>query len=158
MNEVANAIRNLTPDKLKNLEENQSLKIQLSKSSFSLTLDDVEIITNDIPGMMVASEQGLTIAVDLTLTPSLIQEGIAREVVNRIQAARKEQGFEITDRVVLWIESDSEVVKSIKENSEYVCSEVLAIKINYQASNAINVKLNSSELNGHSLKFGLMKS
>ena len=158
MNEVANAIRNLTPDKLKNLEENQSLKIQLSKSSFSLTLDDVEIITNDIPGMMVASEQGLTIAVDLTLTPSLIQEGIAREVVNRIQAARKEQGFEITDRVVLWIESDSEVVKSIKENSEYVCSEVLAIKINYQTSNAINVKLNSSELNGHSLKFGLMKS
>ena len=158
MNELANAIRNLTPDELKNLEENQSLKIQLSKSSFSLTLDDVEIITNDIPGMMVASDQGLTIAVDLTLTPSLIQEGIAREVVNRIQAARKEQGFDITDRVILWVESDSEVVKSIKENSEYVCSEVLAIKINYQTSNALNVKLNSSELNGHSLKFGLMKS
>lgn len=158
MNELANAIRNLTPDELKNLEENQSLKIQLSKSSFSLTLDDVEIITNDIPGMMVASDQGLTIAVDLTLTPSLIQEGIAREVVNRIQAARKEQGFDITDRVILWIESDSEVIKSIKENSEYVCSEVLAIKINYQTSNALNVRLNSSELNGHSLKFGLMKS
>lgn len=158
MSEVANAIRNLTPDELKNLEENQSLKIQLSKSSFSLTLDDVEIITNDIPGMMVASDQGLTIAVDLTLTPSLIQEGIAREVVNRIQAARKEQGFDITDRVILWVESDSEVVKSIKENSEYVCSEVLAIKINYQTSNALNVKLNSSELNGHSLTFGLMKS
>jgi isoleucyl-tRNA synthetase len=158
MNEVANAIRNLTPGELKNLEENLSLKIQLSKSSFSLTLDDVEIITNDIPGMTVASDQGLTIAVDLTLTPSLIQEGIAREVVNRIQAARKEQGFDITDRVILWIESDSEVVKSIKENSEYVCSEVLAIKINYQTSNALNVKLNSSELNGHSLKFGLMKS
>ena len=158
MNEVANAIRNLTPDELKNLEENQSLKIQLSKSSFSLTLDDVEIMTNDIPGMMVASDQGLTIAVDLTLTPSLIQEGIAREVVNRIQAARKEQGFDITDRVILWIESDSEVIKSIKENSEYVCSEVLAIKINYQTSNALNVRLNSSELNGHSLKFGLMKS
>ncbi len=66
-----------------------------------MTLDDVEIITNDIPGMMVASDQGLTIAVDLTLTPSLIQEGIAREVVNRIQAARKEQGFDITDRVIL---------------------------------------------------------
>ena len=158
MNELANAIRNLTPDELKNLEENQSLKIQLSKSSFSLTLDDVEIMTNDIPGMMVASDQGLTIAVDLTLTPSLIQEGIAREVVNRIQAARKEQGFDITDRVILWIESDSEVIKSIKENSEYVCSEVLAIKINYQTSNALNVRLNSSELNGHSLKFGLMKS
>jgi isoleucyl-tRNA synthetase len=158
MNEVANAIRNLTPGELKNLEENLSLKIQLSKSSFSLTLDDVEIITNDIPGMTVASDQGLTIAVDLTLTPSLIQEGIAREVVNRIQAARKEQGFDITDRVILWIESDSEVVKSIKENSEYVCSEVLAIKINYQTSNALNIKLNSSELNGHSLKFGLMKS
>ena len=124
----------------------------------STCYDDVEIITNDIPGMMVASDQGLTIAVDLTLTPSLIQEGIAREVVNRIQAARKEQGFDITDRVILWIESDSEVVKSIKENSEYVCSEVLAIKINYQTSNALNVKLNSSELNGHSLKFGLMKS
>jgi len=107
---------------------------------------------------MVASDQGLTIAVDLTLTPSLIQEGIAREVVNRIQAARKEQGFDITDRVILWIESDSEVVRSIKENSEYVCSEVLATKINYQTSNALNVKLNSSELNGHSLKFGLMKS
>ena len=158
MNEVADTIRNLTPDELKKLEENQSLKIQLSKSIFPLTIEDVEIITNDIPGMMVASDQGLTIAVDLTLTPSLIQEGIAREVVNRIQSERKEQGFEITDRVVLWIEADSEVLESIKAYSEYVCSEVLAIKINYQSPETNNITLNLSELNGHSLKFGLTKS
>ena len=158
MNEVADTIRNLTPDELKKLEENQSLKIQLSKSIFPLTIEDVEIITNDIPGMMVASDQGLTIAVDLTLTPSLIQEGIAREVVNRIQSERKEQGFEITDRVVLWIEADSEVLESIKAYSEYVCSEVLAIKINYQSPETNNITPNISELNGHSLKFGLTKS
>tara|TARA_Y100000385_G_scaffold121548_1_gene126319 strand:- start:387 stop:3752 length:3366 start_codon:yes stop_codon:yes gene_type:complete len=158
MNEVADAIRNLTPDELKKLEENQSLKIQLSKSIFPLTIEDVEITTNDIPGMMVASDQGLTIAVDLTLTPSLIQEGIAREVVNRIQSERKEQGFEITDRVVLWIEADSEVLESIKAYSEYVCSEVLAIKINYQSPETNNITPNISELNGHSLKFGLTKS
>ena len=157
MNEVAEAIRILSPKELKTLEENHNLDLKLSASVFKITNEDVDITTDDIPGMAVASEQGVTIAVDLKLSPELIQEGLAREAVNRIQTIRKEQNFDITDRINLWVNGDLKIINAIKAHSNYVSSEVLAISLNYSSSIPNDVIVSQVELDGHDMIFGLKK-
>jgi isoleucyl-tRNA synthetase len=124
---------------------------------FKITNEDVDITTDDIPGMAVASEQGVTIAVDLKLSPELIQEGLAREAVNRIQTIRKEQNFDITDRINLWVNGDLKIIDAIKAHSNYVSSEVLAISLNYSSSIPNDVIVSQVELDGHDMIFGLKK-
>jgi len=91
-----------------------------------LTLEDVEIMTEDIPGWSVASQDKLTVALDMTLTPALVQEGLAREVVNRVQNMRKDAGFEVTDHILLRIESSNDLDEALHNHSDYICSETLA--------------------------------
>ena len=158
MNEVAEKIISLSPDELKKLEKSKKLNIHLTSSTFTLNVEDVEINTDDIPGMVVASEQGITLAVDLVLTESLIQEGLAREAVNRIQTTRKECGFEITDRITLWVIGNEEIVSAIQSHSKYVASEVLAISINYVSSLPNDILIAPADLDGHAVTFGLKKS
>ena len=157
MNEVAEAIRALSPKELKNLEENNNLDLKLSASVFKIVNEDVEITTDDIPGMAVASEQGITLAVDLKLSPELIQEGLAREAVNRIQTIRKEQNFDITDRITLWVSGNSKIIEAIKAHSNYVSSEVLAISLNYGSSFPSDVIVSQVDLDGHDVIVGLKK-
>ena len=97
--------------------------------SFDITLEDVEISNNDIEGWLVATDNGITVALDTTLTPDLINEGYARELVSKIQNLRKDSGFDVTDRINISICFSSGV--DIWENGlitkkEYICSETLA--------------------------------
>ena len=92
-------------------------------------LADVEIVSEDIPGWLVSNEGNLTVALDVELTEELRQEGMARELINRIQNIRKDSGFEITDRIVVTLSPNENSDKAVESFGEYIASQVLADKI-----------------------------
>jgi isoleucyl-tRNA synthetase len=95
----------------------------------TITEEDVEITSEDIPGWQVTSEGKLTVALDITLTPELKEEGIAREFINRIQNLRKERGFEVTDKIDLKVLEHAGIRNSLINNKDYICAEILAAKL-----------------------------
>jgi isoleucyl-tRNA synthetase len=126
MKDVAAAITAMSSDDLKALEEAGTLYLD----PYTLQLTDVEILTEDIPGWLVASEDGLTVALDVTVTDALRREGIARDFVNRIQNLRKDQGFEVTDKIRISLErTDPLLVEAIETNNDYIRQEVQAISL-----------------------------
>jgi isoleucyl-tRNA synthetase len=107
--------------------------------------------------MAVASERGTTLAVDLTLTPALIQEGLAREAVNRIQGLRKDSGLEITDRIHLWVDSSAEALAAIRAHESYLMAEVLADSVVFGPGHAGVFRV-ITDLEGHAITIGLEKA
>ena len=99
--------------------------------TFEIDIEDVEIINNDIEGWLVATDNGVTVALDTTLTEELIQEGIAREFVSRIQNLRKDSGFEVTDRITIDVDASENISSAIKVKSDYICTETLCNLINF---------------------------
>ena len=91
-----------------------------------LELEDFEITAKDIPGLLVASDGELTVALDITITEELHAEGIAREFVNRIQALRKEKDFDVTDKIIVQYSSNDFIEAALEKNRAYICAEVLA--------------------------------
>ncbi len=111
------------------IEKDNFYKLEIEGETYDLTTEDFEIISEDIPGWTVASDRGITVALDVHIDDDLYNEGIARELVNRIQNIRKDSDFEVTDRIVVTI-SDHEVVrKAVGQFKEYICNEVLADEI-----------------------------
>ena len=98
-----------------------------------LTLADVEIISEDVPGWQVANFGALTVALDIQISTELREEGIARELINRIQNARKESGLDVTDRITLGIGSHSEIDSAVKNLSSYIATQVLATDVTIEA-------------------------
>ena len=96
---------------------------------YALVTEDVDIITEDMPGWLVANNGVITIALDIELTPALIEEGIARELINRIQNLRKSSGLEITDRITVQLENREEIAAAVKNCNEYIASQVLATSL-----------------------------
>ena len=96
---------------------------------YALVAEDVEIITEDMPGWLVANNGTITIALDIELTPALIEEGIARELINRIQNLRKSSGLEITDRIAVQLENKTEIAAAVTNCNEYIASQVLATSL-----------------------------
>ncbi|MCX8534455.1 isoleucine--tRNA ligase [Chryseobacterium luquanense] len=130
MKVVGNEISNFTPEQISALEKEGRVKIQ----GYEITTADVEISTKDIPGWTVTSDGKTTVALDLTLTEELKSEGIAREFINRIQNLRKEKDFELTDRINIILEENTPFLEQIKQNEEYISSEVLSNKIEIVSS------------------------
>ncbi|MDY2586312.1 isoleucine--tRNA ligase [Winogradskyella aquimaris] len=122
---IANTISAFTPDDIKKIEQNGNLDVVINGKSINLGLDDVEITSQDIEGWLVANEGTLTVALDVTITEDLRKEGIARELVNRIQNLRKDSGFEVTDRIDVQLQNDAQVAAAIASNEEYIKSETL---------------------------------
>jgi isoleucyl-tRNA synthetase len=131
MKEAAMLISSLTQDEIKTLETNGRFLLPLSTGTQELGLEDVEILTEDIPGQTVASEGGLTVALDITLDEELTAEGLARDLVNRVQNIRKESGLEVTDRIDVKIDTDELTGNALKNNLPYICSEILADHIEF---------------------------
>ena len=123
---MAQEISKLQPNHIQTLEADGSLMIELDGATFELTLDHVEIKTQDMPGWLVASEGDVTVALDININGELRLEGIAREFVNRIQNLRKELGFDVTDRIKIEYQGDEEIIKSASLHHDYICNEVLA--------------------------------
>lgn len=126
MKAAAQAIATFSQSDIAALEQSGSYELQAGDNTHTLTLEDFEITAKDIPGWKVASDGQLTVALDITLTDSLLAEGMAKELVNRIQNIRKQRDFEITDRITVQLE-DSEVIHpAIAQFGDYIKGEVLA--------------------------------
>jgi isoleucyl-tRNA synthetase len=108
------------------MEQQGQWKLIIDGIDVELTSEDVEIMSEDIPGWLVASEGKLTVALDVTLTPDLIQEGIAREFVNRIQNIRKDSGFDVTDKISIEIQKHNAIFDAINLHKYYIVTQTLA--------------------------------
>jgi isoleucyl-tRNA synthetase len=127
MKEISNIIQNWDSAMINEIEKNKKTTINTSQGDIEISLDEIEIITEDIPGWLVSHENNFTVALDITINDELRQEGIARDFVNRIQNLRKEKNFDVTDKIKVMFYSDDDFVnKSILENYSYVCNEILA--------------------------------
>ncbi len=122
---IANVVRGFLADDIKKIEQNGQLDINIGEKTVTLGLEDVEITSQDIEGWLVANEGALTVALDVTISEDLREEGIARELVNRIQNLRKDSGFEVTDRINVQILKDDPIVKAVTSNEAYIKSETL---------------------------------
>nr|WP_321227358.1 isoleucine--tRNA ligase [uncultured Psychroserpens sp.] len=129
MKAVAQAINSFNADDIKKIEQNGVLDIEINGKSITLEQSDVEITSKDIEGWLVASSGALTVALDVTLTEELKKEGIARELVNRIQNLRKDSGFELTDRISVQFQKDANIENAIESNLEYIKTETLTNKL-----------------------------
>jgi isoleucyl-tRNA synthetase len=147
---IANAIQNMTPEDIKQIEEKGELGIEINGKSINLERDDVEITSQDIEGWLVANQGAVTVALDVTISEALKEEGIARELVNRIQNLRKDSGFELTDRIEVYLQSDIAIENAVKQNLEYIKLETLTENLRLVAQlekgddisfDAINTKL-----------------
>ncbi|WP_394974585.1 isoleucine--tRNA ligase [uncultured Croceitalea sp.] len=132
MKTVANVINGLQQEDIQKIEQEGELTLQLDNKSINLQLSDVEITSQDIEGWLVASSGPLTVALDITIDENLKNEGIARELVNRIQNLRKESGFEVTDKINLRILKDGLIEKAIASNENYLKSETLTAELKYE--------------------------
>ena len=129
MKAVAAAIQSLTSKDINQIEQNGTIELQIDGNKIALELSDVEISSQDIEGWLVASSGPLTVALDATLSPALKSEGIARELVNRIQNLRKDSGFEVTDKIVIKFLKDPFIDSALLDNLEYIKTETLATEI-----------------------------
>jgi len=126
MKELASALASISQDEIASLEKNGRFEIWVDGQILVINLDDVEILSEDIPGWQVASIGPLTVALDISVTPELWQEGIAREIINRIQNLRKEKGFDVTDKIKVRFQTHPAIVLAVNQNFSYICAEVLA--------------------------------
>ncbi|WP_303839030.1 isoleucine--tRNA ligase [Apibacter mensalis] len=139
---VSQELQQLSSSQIEELEKNGAITL----SGYELNLDDVEIRTQDITGWLVANDGKLTVALDITITPELKSEGIARELVNKIQNLRKENGLEVTDKISLEIQANEEIEKSVNENMEYICSETLTQKLTFVSNTTDGTELDINEI------------
>jgi isoleucyl-tRNA synthetase len=126
MKAIAGIISNWSAKDIADLEKSGAWNGEVNGEQVSLDLGDFTINTKDIPGWLVANEGTLTVALDISITEKLKSEGIAREVVNRVQNSRKDKGFDVTDRISVCVESSASIIKAIQENQQYISEEVLA--------------------------------
>lgn len=129
MKHLAIKIQELTSEDIQILEKNGSCKLTVNGQDVVIEIDDVEIISEDIPGWLVGNEGRLTVALDVTITEDLRKEGVARELVNRIQNLRKAKDFDITDRIRILISSHEYIDEAVKNNAAYIKNQVLADEI-----------------------------
>ncbi|MFN5910010.1 MAG: isoleucine--tRNA ligase [Bacteroidota bacterium] len=131
MKAIATLVGNMSSDDIANVETKGGWTGMIDGEQIELDLNDFEIAAQDIPGWLVASEGQMTVALDITITEALKAEGIARELINRVQNLRKDSGLEVTDRILLKVETSEAIREAIKANMEYVCNEVLANGIEF---------------------------
>jgi isoleucyl-tRNA synthetase len=126
MKEIATAVGEFTQADISKIETEGNYNLMIGDEVVEMLISDVDIITEDIPGWVVANQGTLTVALDITVTEGLWQEGIARELVNRIQNIRKDRGFEVTDKITLTVQKNDLIETAIVNYNNYICSETLA--------------------------------
>ena len=136
MKEINNLISAMTQQEIVSFENSGSHSIKINNQQINLSTGDVEIISEDIPGWQVVNDGKLTVALDITVTDELRYEGIAREFVNRIQNIRKENGFDVTDKITVLIEDHDLIREAVKRHAAYIGSQTLATKVS--VVNSIN--------------------
>ena len=123
------AIASFTQSNLEQLEREKVYPVDLDGEKFNLQIEDVEILTEDIPGWLVASEGAITVALDVTLTDELRNEGNAREFVNKVQNLRKDKDFQVLDRIKVSVVKNKTFESTLKHFKDYISNEILAKEI-----------------------------
>lgn len=129
MKQISALVGAMTQSDIYNFEKQGSFSLQVGETAVELTLEDVEILSEDIPGWLVANEGRLTVALDVNLTQELKEEGIARELINRIQNLRKDSNFNVTDKIDLQIGKHEQINDAVLHFKDYISSQVLAENI-----------------------------
>ena len=135
MKQLVPLLQEISQNDINTLEKDGVLTFNINGQQIEIHRDDVEIISEDIPGWLVGTSDKITVGLDISITDELRKEGIARELVNRIQNLRKAKDFEITDRISLEISANPMVDEAIRENAEYIKSQVLANNIQLTSKN-----------------------
>ena len=126
LKDIVKLISQLSPKQINEIEENKQLKVKFNEKNIILESSDVEVFFKDIEGWQVAQGAGMTVALDMSLSPELKKEGIARELVNRVQNHRKDSGLEVTDKIDIFIKNEPKLEAAVLENKTYIISETLA--------------------------------
>jgi len=129
MKAVSAAFAAFSQEQIREIETEGEIALNVDNEDIMINLAEVEIQSEDVPGWMVAGKNALTVALDITITPELEQEGNARELVNRIQKIRKDSGYELTDRVLVKLSNSDKLVQSITQFNDYICAEILADRL-----------------------------
>jgi isoleucyl-tRNA synthetase len=129
MKAISAAINQMDQDAIATFESDAKFSIEANGEQIELSLDDVEIVSEDIPGWLVANDDKLTIALDITITEELKQEGIAREFINRIQNMRKDEGLDVTDKINLYIGKHEAINEAVETYTKYIATQTLAREI-----------------------------
>lgn len=149
MKEAANIIAAFSNKDIRQLEQDGQITIYINDEPVQIQLNEVEIVSEDLAGWSVASSKGITVALDVTVTRELIEEGYARELVNRIQKIRKERDFNVTDRINVVLEERDFIVSAVNNYKRYICSEILADSLQFSAdklSDAEVIDVNENEI------------
>ena len=136
---ISRVVNRFSADDIKKIERDGNY---IMNESITIDISDVEITSKDIPGCIVATNNGLTVALDITLSDGLREEGLAREFINRIQNLRKDSGFKVTDKVKIQVEKNDSLTAAIKNNFTYICDETLAVQLDFE----VHTILNGSEI------------
>ncbi|HZF63006.1 MAG TPA: DUF5915 domain-containing protein, partial [Chitinophagaceae bacterium] len=148
MKAVTAALSGLSQKEIANFEAEGHFSLKIDAETVEITRDEVEVLSEDIPGWTVASKGSLTVALDINITPELIQEGDAREFVNRIQKIRKDSGFELTDRIEVKVAAKNGIGESLAKFNNYICAEILADKLELASdiSDGTEIEVNDNTL------------
>jgi isoleucyl-tRNA synthetase len=147
MKSIAAQMASLSQDQIAQLETEGCIKLDIEGEEAVVDASDVEIISEDIPGWLVSNEGNLTVALEIELTDELLNEGMARELINRIQNIRKESGLEITDRVAVTVASNEQTDKAIAEYADYIKTQVQADELNIGVNDGEAVDFDDFTLN-----------
>lgn len=149
MKAAANTLNNLGQVEIATLEKSGKLDLQIDNELVEIYLSELEVIAEDVPGWSVANKDSLTVALDIQITDSLLEEGNARELVNRIQKIRKDSGLELTDRIIVDIQESNALKSAIINYNDYIRSEILADTINLKSddiSSGVDIEVNNEVL------------
>lgn len=138
MKSIATVVTSMNSAQINELQREGTIAIQVENQTVDLSMEDVEIFTDDIPGWLVASEGAYTIALDVTLSDELVQEGLARELVNKIQNLRKTSGLEVTDRIEIIVQNHPLLSAAIENNKTYICAETLGASLEIRSDGAVS--------------------
>ncbi|MBI2730326.1 MAG: isoleucine--tRNA ligase [Sphingobacteriales bacterium] len=156
MKAVSSALASFNQEQIALLEKEGQISLLIDSEPLILQIAEVEITSEDIPGWMVANKGALTVALDVTISPQLVNEGNAREIVNRIQKIRKDNGYELTDRIVVKITDNGQLKESITQFNSYICAEILAdnLELVPDLTDGIDIEVNDISLKVYVIKKG----
>ena len=155
MKAVNNVVTSISQEQIAELETRGQLTVNVEGQDCLIERSDVEIISEDMPGWSVANEGALTVALDITITDELRNEGVAREIVKRIQALRKDSGFEITDRIHIVLESNPAVERAVADYKDFICAQVLGESLEVRADVSSEVTF---DVEGATVKLQITKA
>jgi isoleucyl-tRNA synthetase len=138
MKEAAALLQGLETTEINRFQQDGQYTLHVGGEAVLVMRSDVEILTDDIPGWLLATEGAYTVALDIQISPELLHEGLARELVNKIQNLRKSSGLEVTDRIDLRVQNHPALNEAIESNKEYICAETLANSIEITNNQALS--------------------